>query len=148
MSSRSGNHIVGEVDPSVAFDILKNDRTAQLIDVRTRAEWTFVGVPDLSTIGKRVLPVEWQAFPPASLEADFIDAANDLLKASGATADAKLFFLCRSGARSLAAARAMTAAGWRACFNITDGFEGPPDVREHRGTLAGWKVAGLPWRQG
>ena len=50
-------------------------------------------------------------------------------------------------ARSLAAARLMGALGYERCFNVTDGFEGPPDGAGHRGTVAGWKASGLPWRQ-
>jgi rhodanese-related sulfurtransferase len=55
--------------------------------------------------------------------------------------------LCRSGVRSIAAAEAMTAAGYKNCYNILGGFEGPPDQQRHRGTTGGWKAAGLPWEQ-
>jgi rhodanese-related sulfurtransferase len=58
-----------------------------------------------------------------------------------------LLFLCRSGARSAAAAKAMTAAGYSTCFNVADGFEGPLDAQAKRGAAGGWKAAGLPWRQ-
>jgi rhodanese-related sulfurtransferase len=68
---------------------------------------------------------------------------------SGALPDkeAPLLFLCRSGARSAAAAKAMTAAGYSTCLNVADGFEGPLDAQAKRGTAGGWKAAGLPWRQ-
>ena len=68
---------------------------------------------------------------------------------SGALADkeAPLLFICRSGARSAAAAKAMTAAGYSTCLNVADGFEGPLDAQAKRGTAGGWKAAGLPWRQ-
>jgi len=59
-----------------------------------------------------------------------------------------LFFICRSGSRSLAAAKAMAAAGYRACHNVAGGFEGPLDDERHRGYAEGWKAAGLPWLQG
>jgi len=61
--------------------------------------------------------------------------------------DTPLLFLCRSGVRSAAAARAMTAAGYSTCLNVSDGFEGPMDAQGKRGSQAGWKAAGLPWRQ-
>jgi rhodanese-related sulfurtransferase len=58
-----------------------------------------------------------------------------------------MLFLCRSGARSRAAAMALTAAGYTSCYNIAEGFEGNPDAERHRGTTGGWKAAGLPWAQ-
>jgi rhodanese-related sulfurtransferase len=57
-------------------------------------------------------------------------------------------FLCRSGARSHSAAEAATRAGWRECYNVLEGFEGDKDAAHHRGTVGGWKKAGLPWIQG
>jgi rhodanese-related sulfurtransferase len=98
---------VGEVDVATAWKGLQASPRSQLVDVRTRAEWTYVGIPDLGPLGKRAVLV-----------------------------------------RSLAAARAMAAAGFRACHNVSEGFEGPLDDERHRGTLLGWKAIGLPWQQG
>ena len=70
------------------------------------------------------------------------------LKALGIQLEDDLFFICRSGSRSLAAAKAMAAAGYRNCHNVGGGFEGPLDDERHRGALEGWKAAGLPWQQG
>lgn len=128
---------------------LKDDAEAVLIDVRTRAEWTFVGLPDLSALGKRVVTVEWQTFPDSRVVPDFVERVCGLLEGAGATKDTELFFLCRSGARSRQAAAAMADAGYSRCRNVADGFEGPLDAATHRrGEVAGWKAAGLPWRQG
>jgi rhodanese-related sulfurtransferase len=69
------------------------------------------------------------------------------LKQAGLTAESKIFFICRSGVRSMAAAEAARAAGFPHVFNVADGFEGPPDAEAHRGSVAGWKADGLPWRQ-
>ena len=69
------------------------------------------------------------------------------MKQAGLKPEQKIYFLCRSGVRSLAAAQAAQAAGFPHVFNIADGFEGPPDPQGHRGTTAGWKADGLPWRQ-
>lgn len=126
---------------------LVEDAGAVLIDVRTRAEWTFVGLPDLKAIGKRVLTVEWQTYPEGT-DAGFADRMTKALDAAGATKDNELFFICRSGARSRLAAEAMAHAGYRRCRNVADGFEGPLDADRHRGQVAGWKAAGLAWVQG
>lgn len=127
---------------------LSNDAGSVLIDVRTVAEWSYVGVPDLSHIGKRPVLVEWQSFPTNQVNAAFVDQVQEALKGLNADQTTKLFFLCRSGVRSLRAAEAMAAAGFRQCHNVTDGFEGPLDPERHRGRVGGWKAKGLPWAQG
>jgi rhodanese-related sulfurtransferase len=119
-----------------------------LIDVRTRAEWTFVGLPDLKQIGKQILTVEWQTSPDNRIDAAFPERLAIVLDAAGAKKDAELFFVCRSGVRSRMAAEAMANAGYQRCRNVADGFEGPLDANRHRGQVAGWKAAGLPWVQG
>ena len=72
---------------------------------------------------------------------------EDDLKLAGLPANHKLYFICRSGQRSLAAAQAAQAAGFRHAYNVAEGFEGPPDGAGHRGQVAGWKARTLPWRQ-
>jgi rhodanese-related sulfurtransferase len=133
----------GDVTPSDTFEALAADDRAVLVDCRTRAEWSYVGAPDLAGIGKTVIPIEWSSFPDGAVNADFITQ----LEEAGVDRSAPVFFLCRSGVRSVAAASAATAAGWTTAYNISDGFEGPPDESGHRGTKSGWKVAGLPWKQ-
>lgn len=133
----------GDVMPKTAWKILNDNKTAILVDVRTRAEWTFVGLPDLSSVGKEPALLEWQVFPTMQPNPEFMAT----LSSAVADKDAPLLFLCRSGARSAAAARAMTAAGFSTCLNVVDGFEGPLDAQAKRGTAGGWKAAGLPWRQ-
>ncbi|MFV0295350.1 MAG: rhodanese-like domain-containing protein, partial [Hyphomicrobiaceae bacterium] len=127
---------------------LSKEQDAILIDVRTRAEWNYVGVPDLSSIGKTLLAVEWQGFPDGRQNEAFVEQLTGALKEMGATKDTELFFICRSGARSMAAAQAMTREGYSRCVNVADGFEGPLDDTRHRGSLGGWKAADLPWVQG
>jgi len=127
---------------------LKRDADAVLIDVRTVAEWAYTGLPDLSSIGKRPVQVEWQGFPGDCLNPAFVDLVAEALLTIGANKDSELFFICRSGSRSLRAARAMAAAGYSCCRNVADGYEGPLDPNRHRGCLAGWKAKGLPWEQG
>ena len=78
----------------------------------------------------------------------FVERLTGELKALGAQSDDDLFFICRSGGRSLAAAKTMAEAGYRACHNVAGGFEGPLDDDRHRGFAGGWKATGLPWIQG
>jgi len=134
---------VGDVAPTTAWKILTEHKNAVLIDVRTRAEWNYVGLPDLEKLAKKPALLEWQVFPSMQANPDFVTALSGALPDK----DAPLLFICRSGARSAAAAKAMTAAGYSSCFNVADGFEGPLDAQAKRGAAAGWKAAGLPWRQ-
>lgn len=133
----------GDVTPAVAWKILGELKDAVLIDVRTRAEWNYVGVPDLAGLDKKPGLVEWQVFPSMQVNPDFVGALSEAL----ADKAVPLLFLCRSGVRSVAAAKAMAAAGYSTCLNVADGFEGPLDAQGKRGATRGWKAAGLPWRQ-
>lgn len=134
----------GDLTPAEAWEILERDPNATLIDVRTDAEWSYVGGPDLSAFNKKPILLAWQLFPSMTVNPGFVDEIERL----GVSKDAPLLLLCRSGVRSKAAAQALTARGHGACFNIIDGFEGPHDAARHRGSVAGWKASGLPWRQG
>ena len=140
-------HVVGEVSPVEAWALLESDPKAQLVDVRTTAEWTFVGVPDLSTIGRQTLMIEWSQYPSMARNGEFETQLASQLTAQGAGADTPIVFICRSGARSLSAAKAMAAKGYSRCFNLTGGFEGDLDGERHRGLQNGWKRDGLPWMQ-
>lgn len=144
---RSEGGYAGNVTSQEAFDKLSNQQDATLVDVRTQAEWAFVGIPDLRPIGKEPVLVEWQGFPPSGPNQEFTGTVSDHLIKKGLDQSAPIYFLCRSGVRSQAAAVALTQAGHTHCFNISDGFEGPLDADSHRGTQSGWKAAGLPWIQ-
>lgn len=133
----------GDLGPRQAWELLTAERDARLVDVRTAAEWSYVGVPDLGTAGKEPLLVEWQRFPSGEVDPGFVDR----IEAAGVPRTAPILLLCRSGVRSLAAARALTERGYTRAYNIAGGFEGPVDPDRHRGTLAGWKFEGLPWKQ-
>ncbi len=134
----------GDLTPSQAWELLDNETSSVLFDVRTDAEFNYVGRPDLSSIGKDVRLVMWLNFPENAPNLDFVDE----VKATGVTPGQKLLFLCRSGVRSRYAAEVITAAGFPNCYNILEGFEGNKDDKGHRGTIEGWKVASLPWSQG
>jgi rhodanese-related sulfurtransferase len=133
----------GDLSPAEAFALLGSNPDAVLVDVRTKAEWSYVGTPDLSELGRKVVLAEWVTFPDGARNPRFLQDVT----AGGAAKEAPVVFLCRSGVRSVAAAEAATQAGFTAAYNITEGFEGPSDDSGHRGTGAGWKVRGLPWRQ-
>ncbi len=135
--------MVENVSPRQAWDALAADPQAHLVDVRCDAEWVFVGTPDLLQVGKQPYLIPWQLFPSMQVNNGFVGA----MRHAGATPEHKLYFLCRSGGRSAAAAQAMAAAGYAHVYNVEGGFEGPPDDAGHRGTVAGWKAEGLPWKQ-
>jgi rhodanese-related sulfurtransferase len=147
LPDRNAETAVDDVDVAATWQGLTSQPRAQLIDVRTRAEWTYVGIPDLGPIGKRAVLVEWQTFPDQSVDPRFVERLSGELRALGVDLEDDLFFICRSGSRSLAAAEAMAASGYRACHNVAGGFEGPLDDSRHRGTVGGWKAIGLPWLQ-
>lgn len=133
----------GDVTVEATWKALQEDSTAVLIDVRTQPEWAFVGVCDLSAAGKMPLLISWQDYPHMAVNEDFATT----LEEQGVPKEAALYFLCRSGVRSQAAAATMIAAGYDKCYNVIQGFEGDVDAKGHRGTVGGWKAAGLPWGQ-
>jgi rhodanese-related sulfurtransferase len=146
-SQRSGASYAGDIGCQEAWDGLARDPRAQLVDCRTEAEWNFVGVPDLSELSRGALLIEWQRYPGSMQNPDFIQQVAAALAKAGHAKGSPVYFLCRSGARSRAAAIALTAAGYGPCFNIQEGFEGALDADRHRGIAAGWKADGLPWVQ-
>jgi rhodanese-related sulfurtransferase len=137
----------GDVTPEGAWKTLTSEPGATLVDVRTVAEWSFVGLPDLSGIDAPLIRVEWQMFPGGRANPAFVETVNEALKDAGVGHDAPIFFICRSGTRSAAAAAAMTAAGYKRCYNVAGGFEGKRDDKGHRGKVEGWKATELPWVQ-
>src|SRR5690242_7085177 len=136
MAPSSSPGYAGDISAKEGWDKLTSDPRAQLVDVRTIAEWNFVGVPDLSVLGREAHCVEWQTFPTGERNPDFVADAAAIL----GDPQTPVRLLCRSGARSRAAAIALTNAGFRQAFNIADGFEGSVDADCHRGTRNGWKA--------
>ncbi|HLY55194.1 MAG TPA: rhodanese-like domain-containing protein [Stellaceae bacterium] len=134
----------GDVSVTATWKALEEDPRAVLVDVRTQAEWNYVGLPDLSSLGKPVVRVQWQTWPEGAVNPSFAEE----VAAAGVEPDQHVYLICRSGARSRSAAQLLTQKGWRNAYNVADGFEGPHDGARHRGTVAGWKHDGLPWAQG
>ncbi|MEM7241455.1 MAG: rhodanese-like domain-containing protein [Pseudomonadota bacterium] len=140
---------IAEYSPSESWAKLEEDPKALLVDVRTRAEWSFVGVPDLSTLNKNTILLEWKTYPNMETNHKF---EKDLPEALGETEPSEILFLCRSGQRSYAAAQVMQGlfqaqARDIKCVNVAEGFEGDLDSEAHRGKMNGWKARGLAWRQ-
>jgi rhodanese-related sulfurtransferase len=135
--------MVENIVPKRAWEAISGNPDAHLVDVRTDAEWNFVGVPDLGASGKEAALIPWQVYPTMQVNAGFVDQ----LGKAGLKPTDHLYFICRTGGRSMAAAQAAQAAGFAQVYNVADGFEGPPDGDGPRGTTAGWKADGLPWRQ-
>lgn len=131
----------GDVTPEQAWDQLANNDNTVLVDVRTLAEWKCVGEPDLSSLSKCAMYIEWVSFPDGAPNVNFLD---HLMKAVP-NKDTTVYFLCRTGVRSVAAAIAATNAGYENSFNILQGFEGAPDEKGHRGRKTGWQALDLPW---
>ncbi len=127
----------GEVTPQEAHSLLQLAPGAKLVDVRTRAEWDWVGrVPG-------AVEIEWNQYPGGVRNPNFLAELKRQVDP-----EALVLFLCRSGVRSISAAAAATEAGYSNCYNVLEGFEGDKDANGHRGNIGGWRKAGLAWIQG
>ena len=132
---------LGDVSPIQAWENLQTEASAVLVDVRTRAEWTFVGGPDLTSLGKPVAKAEWLVFPAMKRNPKFVED----LRAQGITPRQAVYLICRSGVRSREAAKLLAERGYTT-YNVADGFEGQINGNGHRG-MGGWRAEGLPWKQ-
>ena len=122
--------------PAEAAQLLREDPNAVLVDVRSRAEWDFVGrIPG-------AVEIEWKSYPGMLPNVQFQEQLASRVKK-----DARVMFICRSGGRSHETAMTATKAGYQSCFNVLEGFEGDRDGSGHRNTVGGWRASGLPWVQ-
>jgi len=135
-AAEKGLPYFGAVLPREAYDLVQSGK-ARLIDVRTRAEWDYVGRIPESTL------IEWQTYPDGRPNPGFLEALQ-----AEVPKDVPVLFLCRSGVRSHAAAKVAAEAGYGQAFNVLQGFEGDKDGQGHRSSVGGWRFAGLPWVQG
>jgi rhodanese-related sulfurtransferase len=131
---KMGLTYAGAVLPAEAHKLMQAG--AKLVDVRTKPELLYVGKVPGS------VAIEWQTYPGSRENPEFIAEL-----AAAVPKDTPVMFLCRSGVRSNAAAEAATRAGWKEAYNILEGFEGDKDANQHRGSVGGWRKAGLPWIQ-
>ena len=133
-AKQMGLPYAGALLPAEAHQLMQAG--AKLVDVRTKPELQYVGrVPGAAA-------VEWQTYPGSKPNPEFISQL-----AAVAPKDAAVMVLCRSGVRSNSAAEAAMKAGWKETYNILEGFEGDKDAQGHRGSVGGWRKAGLPWEQ-
>ena len=140
---------IAELSPVEVWAELESNTDSALVDVRTRPEWSFVGVPDLSEIDRPVVLAEWRLFPDLRINPGF---ADELKSAFGGDTPKNLFFICRSGTRSREAARWFSDMSKRAgapvrCVNVAEGFEGDLNADRRRGLQNGWKARNLAWKQ-
>ncbi|MGE4111486.1 MAG: rhodanese-like domain-containing protein [Burkholderiales bacterium] len=127
----------GALLPREAYQLWKSRPGAQLVDVRTRAEWDWVGrIPG-------AVEIELLSYPGNRPNADFMQQLAQQVDPA-----APVLFICRSGGRSHNAAMLATQAGYTDCYNVLEGFEGDRDPQGHRNVVGGWRAAGLPWTQG
>ena len=126
----------GALLPDEAYQLLQSAPGAKLVDVRSTAEWDWVGrIPD-------AVEIEWASYPGMKPNPQFVAQLQQQVDK-----DALVLFICRSGTRSHHAAIAASQAGYADCYNVLEGFEGDKDPEEHRNVLTGWRAAGLPWEQ-
>jgi len=123
--------------PQEAWNVLQRNAAAVLVDVRTKVEHAFVGHPP------GAVHIAWKEAPDWQVNSQFVAE----VKKVAPEVNAPVLLLCRSGQRSVDAAKALENAGYQHLVNIVDGFEGPLDEHKHRGNLGGWRFCGLPWEQ-
>lgn len=124
----------GAVTPGEAWQLCQALPNVRIVDVRTRAEWQFVGIVPGAEL------IEWKSYPHMNLNPDFMMQLENAVDS-----ECVVLFLCRSAIRSHEAAELAARNGYSEAYNILEGFEGVRDSNQQRGKLNGWKVAGLPW---
>lgn len=125
----------GALTPAESWEVWNRVPGARIVDVRTRAEWDWVGrIPG-------AVEIEWQTYPGGTPNPDFLAQLKRQVDP-----ESVVMFICRSGVRSHNAACLAAEAGFAECYNVLEGFEGNVDTNGQRGKLGGWRLAGLPWQ--
>jgi rhodanese-related sulfurtransferase len=126
----------GALTPREAHEVWRGKPGATLVDVRTRAEWDYVGrIPD-------AVEIELQTYPGGRPNPGFVAELERQVEKQG-----PVLFICRSGGRSHNAALLALKAGYADAYNVLEGFEGDRNEKGQRNTVGGWRAAGLPWVQ-
>ncbi len=126
------------LNPRAAWEQLQRTPDALFVDVRMEIESLYVGRPP------GVVNIAWYEYPELMPDpAGFVAA----VEREAGRKDRPIYLICRSGKRTVDAAKALDAAGFSDVTNIKEGFEGELDDGFHRSTSSGWRFAGLPWEQ-
>ena len=138
----------GDVSPRQCWEALSRKvPTGVVIDVRSAAEWAADGIPQVADDMHPVVFQQWQQSPHMNIDPAFGASLETSLKEAGVGKDDNLFFMCRAGIRSRAAAIEMNSRGYKRAYNIAGGFDGHLNERGQSGLIDGWKADGLPWGQ-
>ncbi|HHJ13083.1 MAG TPA: rhodanese-like domain-containing protein [Gammaproteobacteria bacterium] len=133
------------LSPKEAYQLLRDEPRAVLVDVRSDMEYLFVGHP----VGAIHIP--WIDYPDWNLNPNFVTEIRKLVLggicSEAVASSAPVVLICRSGKRSLEAGNLLIKEGFCRVYNVAEGFEGELDEHHHRGTLGGWRFHGLPWEQ-
>lgn len=136
---------VKDISPQRAWELLKEEPGALLIDVRSMLEFEYVGHP----VGAVNIP--WKEFPGWRVRPDFARMVRQVLESrqeiNAEIESLPLLLICRSGRRSLEAGEELVRQGFRNVYNIGEGFDGVRDAANHRSTINGWRYHNLPWEQ-
>ena len=137
------NNNVHSINSRQCFEKLSKVPDSHLVDVRTKPEWLFVGLPDLQSLQKKTICLSWQVYPDMAINVNF---ESEILE-SGINKQDTVFLICRSGQRSSDAANFLASRGFTKCCNVIDGFEGEISHEHQRSVISGWKYSKLPWKQ-
>ena len=147
MSENPGGY-AGEVSAKAAWEALSQSPAATLVDVRSTAEWVYVGVPVLAEIGKAPALIEWDAFPSGELVPDFVGRLRGGARQAAASMPTRRSTSSVVPATAAATRRSLQPLpATRVAYNVALGFEGRLGPDRHRGTAGSWKAEGLPWVQ-
>ncbi len=129
--------MIENLNPKQSWALLQENPASIMIDVRTFGEHSFVGHPP------DAIHIAWKELPNMALNEQFVAQVEEKISDK----NTPILLLCRTGQRSLAAAKALEEAGFQHLINIFEGFEGALDDAKQRGNIDGWKFHNLPWAQ-
>ena len=128
--------------PKMAIERLQNNPQALFVDVRSKAEFKYVGYPENSILIPWIDDPDWE--PNSEV---FSDSVMQELDGRENLSDTEIILICRSGFRSNEALKCLENKGFTQVSHVASGFEGDLDENDHRGNLNGWRHDGMPWSQ-
>ena len=135
---------VKSLNPQQAWQLIQDDPSAVLIDVRSNMEFLFIGHPVGAINVAWIDEPDWNINPHFATEVRRVILGGIRCHESGC---APVVLICRSGKRSLEAGELLVKEGFTDVYNVEEGFEGELDDEHHRSSMGGWRHAGLPWEQ-